>query len=199
MPVGPEVCMNNIHLHNTHPHSTPDHGSHVDEEDGEEVPETPIPEQASGSTRYPIRPQGKKASKRKGSASKNDYGKYMQELARQGELTLARELAKYEAEKARDEAKAAAIQQAFQAEQRERELLRQERELLREERIAQRDRDIMNTRLEGMSPNSKYFWQSEKADVVQRRRAREARSRQDGPSTTRQDDPSTTYWLSGEE
>ncbi|KAM1293877.1 hypothetical protein ACFX2H_013875 [Malus domestica] len=201
VPVGPEVCMNNIPLHstfvhNTPPHSTPDHGSHVDEEDGEEVPETPIPEQASGSTRYPIRPQGKKASKRKGSASKNDYGKYMQELARQGELMLARELAKYEAEKARDEVKATTIQQAFQAEQRERELLRQERELLKEERIAQRDRDIMNKRLEGMSPNSKYFWQSEKADVVQRRRAREARSRQDGPSTTRQDDPSTTDWLS---
>ncbi|XP_050159030.1 uncharacterized protein LOC126632622 [Malus sylvestris] len=170
--VGPEVCMNstplyNTFVHSTPPHSTPDHGSHVDEEDGEEVPETPIPEQASGSTRYPIRPLGKKASKRKGSASKNDYGKYMQELARQGELTLARELAKYEAEKARDEAKVAAIQQAFQAEQRERELLRQEKELLREERIAQRDRDIMNTRLEGMSSNSKYFWQSEKADVVQ--------------------------------
>lgn len=72
-------------------------------------------------------------------------------------------------------------------------------ELLREERIAQRDRDIMNTCLEGMSSNSKYFWQSEKVDVVQRRRAREARSRQDGPSITRQDDPSTTYWLSGDE
>ncbi|XP_050121384.1 uncharacterized protein LOC126599064 [Malus sylvestris] len=166
VPVGPEVCMNSIPLHSTPPHSTPDHGPHVDEEDGEEVPKTPIPEQASGSTRYPIRPLGKKASKRKGSASKNDYGKYMQELARQGELTLARELAKYEADKARDEAKAAAIEQAFQAEQRERELLRQERELLREERIAQRDRDIMNTRLEGMSPNSKYFWQSEKRDVL---------------------------------
>ena len=199
MPVGPEVCMNNTPLHNTPPHSTPDHGFHVDEEDGEEVPEKPIPEQASGSTRYPIRPLGKKASKRKGSASKNDYGKYMQELAHQGELTLVRELAKYDAEKARDEAKAAAIQQAFQAEQRERKLLRQERELLREERIAQRDRDIMNMCLEGMSPNSKYFWQSEKADVVQRRRAREARSRQDDPSTTRQDDPSTTDWLSDDE
>ena len=204
MPVGPEVYMNNTPLHstpihNTPLHSTPDHGSHVDEEDGEEVPETPIPEQASGSTRYPIRPQGKKASKRKGSASKNDYGKYMQELARQGELTLARELAKYEADKARDEAKAAAIQQAFQAKQREIELLRQERELVREERMAQRDRDIMNTPLEGMSPDSKYFWQSEKKDVVQRRRAREARSRGDGPSTTRQDHPNTTNWLSDDE
>ena len=57
----------------------------------------------------------------------------------------------------------------------------------------------MNTRLEGMSSNSKYFWQSEKVDVVQRRLAREARSRQDGPSTTRQDDPSTTDWLSDDE
>ncbi|KAM1671551.1 hypothetical protein ACFXTN_036550 [Malus domestica] len=112
--------LHSTHLHSSPPHSTPDHGSHVDEEEGEEVHETPIPKQASGSTHYPIRHQGKKASKRKWSASKNDYGKYMQELARQGELTLAWELAKYEAEKARDEAKAAAIQQAFQAEQRER-------------------------------------------------------------------------------
>ena len=159
----------------------------------------PFPEQASGSTRYPIRPQGKKSSKRKGSASKNDYGKYMQELARQGELTLARELAKYEADKARDEAKAADVQQEFQANERERQLLRQERELVREERMAQRDRDFMNTPLEGKSPNSKYFWQSEKDDVVQRRRARQARSRGHGPSTTRQDHPSTTNWLSDDE
>ena len=194
MHVGPEVFMNSTPLH-----STPDHGSHVHEEDGEEVPETPLPEQASGSTRYPIRPQGKKASKRKGSASKNDYAKYMEELARQGELTLAREMAKFEADKARDEAKAAAVERAFQANERERELLRQERDLVREERMAQRDRDIMNTPLEGKSPNSKYFWQSEKADVVRRRRAREARSRGDGPSTTREDHPSTTNWLSDDE
>ncbi|KAM1987113.1 hypothetical protein ACFX15_034422 [Malus domestica] len=59
------------------------------------------PEQALGSTRYPIRPQGKKASKRKWSASKNDYAKYMEELARQDELTLAREIVKFKADKAR--------------------------------------------------------------------------------------------------
>ena len=99
MYVGPEVFMNSTPLH-----STPDHGLHVHEDDAEEVPETPLPEQASGSTCYPIRPQGKKASKRKGSASKNDYAKYMEELARQGELTLAREMAKFEADKARDKA-----------------------------------------------------------------------------------------------
>ncbi|KAM1528983.1 hypothetical protein ACFX1Z_018246 [Malus domestica] len=69
--------------------------------------------------RYPIRPEGKKASKRKWSASKNDYAKYMEELASQCELTLAREMAKFEADKARDEAKAAAIEREFQANQRE--------------------------------------------------------------------------------
>ena len=175
MPVGPEVFMNSTPLH-----STPDHVSHVHEDDAEEVPETPLPEQASGSTRYPIRPQGKKASKRKGSASKNDYAKYMEELARQGELTLAREMAKFEADKAREEAKVAATERLFQANERERELLRQEREELKEERRAQQDRDIMKEPVDAMSPNSKYFWNSEKADVVQRRHAS-----RDGPSTTK--------------
>ena len=52
MPVGPEVFMNSTPLH-----STPDHASHdLDEDDAEEVPETPPVEQASGSTRFPIRP-----------------------------------------------------------------------------------------------------------------------------------------------
>ena len=96
-------------MNNTPLHSTADHASHIHEDDTEEVPEA-LPEQASGSTRYPIRPQGKKASKRKGSASKNDYAKFMEELTRQGELTLARELAKYEADKAREDAKAASIE-----------------------------------------------------------------------------------------
>ncbi|KAM1121959.1 hypothetical protein ACFX1X_003615 [Malus domestica] len=95
--------------------------------------ETPL-EQGSGSTRYPIGPQGKNASKRKWSASKNDYAKYMEELARQCELTLALEIAKFEANKARDEAKAATAERLFQANERERELLRQEREELKEER-----------------------------------------------------------------
>ena len=45
----------------------------------------------------------------------------------------------------------------FQANERERELLRQEREHVREERRAQQDREIMNTPLEGKSPNSKFF------------------------------------------
>ncbi|KAM2726312.1 hypothetical protein EV2_038766 [Malus domestica] len=108
VPVGPEVFMNSTPLH-----STPDHGSHIHEDDAEEVLETPFPEQATGSTRYPIRPQGKKASKRKGNASKNDYAKYMEELARQGELTLAREMVKFEADKAREEAKVVAVQRAF--------------------------------------------------------------------------------------
>ncbi|KAM1192639.1 hypothetical protein ACFX13_013198 [Malus domestica] len=71
--------------------------------------------------RYPIRPQGKKASKRKWSASKNDYAKYMEELARQGELTLTREMAKFKADKAREEVKVAAVEREFQANERERE------------------------------------------------------------------------------
>ena len=58
--------------------------------------------------------------------------------------------------------------------------------------MGQRDRDIMNTPLEGKSGNSKYFWKLEKADVVRMRRARKARARGDGPSTTREDHPSTT-------
>ncbi|KAM1079174.1 uncharacterized protein LOC126631143 [Malus sylvestris] len=196
--VGPEVFMNSTPLH-----STPEHASHDHDEDDEEVPETPPVEQASGSTRYPIRPQGKKASKRKGNASKNDYAKYMEDLARQGELNLAREMAKFEADKAREDAKAAAFERKFEADERERELLRQEREHRREERMAERDRDIMKEPLEGKSPDSKYFWKSEKADVLRRRRAREARARGDGPSTTREDypsmtredHPSTTNWL----
>lgn len=123
----------------------------------------------------------------------------MEELARHSELTLAREMAKFEVDKARDEAKAVAVDREFQANERERELLRKERELVREERMAQRDREVMNTPLEGKSPNSKFFWKSEKEDVVRRRRAREARVRGDGPSTTREDDPSTTNWLSDDE
>ncbi|KAM1316741.1 hypothetical protein TB2_019764 [Malus domestica] len=152
------------------------------------------PEQASGSTHYPIRPQGKNTSKSKGSASKNDYAKYMEERPHQGELTLALEIAKFEADKAREEVKVAAVERAFQANEREKELLRQEIEQFREERMAQRDRDIMNTTLEGKSSNSKYFWKSEKTDVVQRRQARG-----NGPSTTREDNPSTTNWLSDDE
>ena len=109
----------------------------------------------------------------------------MEELARQGQLTLAWEMAKFEADKAREEAKVATIERLFQANEGETELLRQEREEIREERMAQQDRDIMNTPLEGKSPNSKYFWKSEKVDVVRMRRAREARARCDDPSTAR--------------
>ena len=58
--------------------------------------------------------------------------------------------------------------------------------------MAQRDRDIMNTPLEGKSLNSKYFLKSEKAEVVRWRSAREARARGDDPSMTREDHPSTT-------
>ncbi|KAM1401179.1 hypothetical protein ACFX2F_028356 [Malus domestica] len=119
----------------------------------------------------------------------------MEEFARHGELTLAWEMAKFEADKAREEVKAAIVDRLFQSNERERELLRQEREELKEERRAQQDRYIMKEPVEAMSPNSKYFWNSEKANVVRRRLVREARARGDGPSTTRGDDPSTTNWL----
>ncbi|KAM1329375.1 hypothetical protein ACFX2F_013554 [Malus domestica] len=133
MLVGPEVFMNITHLH-----FTPDHASHDhDEDDAEEVLETPPVEQASGLTRFPIRPQGKKASKRKGNASKNTYAKYMEDLAHQGQLTLAREMAKFEVDKAREDAKAAAFEKKIEADERERELLRQEREHRREERMVE--------------------------------------------------------------
>ncbi|KAM1493244.1 hypothetical protein FF1_025049 [Malus domestica] len=133
----------------------------------------------------------RRLQREKRSASKHDYAKYMEELTRHSEFTLAREMAKFEVDKARDEAKVAAVEREFQANQRERELLRQERELVREERMAQRDCEIMNTPLEGKSPNSKYFWKSKKEDVVRRRRAREARARGDGLSSTN--------WLSDDE
>ncbi|KAM1761243.1 hypothetical protein ACFX12_004032 [Malus domestica] len=166
-------------MNSTHLHSIPNHNSHVHESDTEQVPEA-TPEQVLGSTCYPLRPQGKKASKRRGSFSKNDYAKYMEELARQGELTLARKMAKFEV----DKAKAPAVERLFQANERERKLLRQEREIHKEERRAQQDCDIMNTPVDAMHPNSKYFWNSKKADVVRMRRTRDEGASGDGPSTT---------------
>ncbi|KAM1080183.1 hypothetical protein ACFX2B_014663 [Malus domestica] len=50
----------------------------------EEVPETQP-------TRRSLRPQGKKAAKKKRSSSKNDYTKYMDELAHHSELNMAQE------------------------------------------------------------------------------------------------------------
>ena len=67
--------------------------------------------------------------------------------------------------------------------------------MLREEMIAQADRDIMNKSLVGMSPNSKYFWTSEKRDIVRRRRERDAETSRGGYSYTNlsNEDPNTTY------
>ncbi|KAM1729028.1 hypothetical protein ACFX12_019470 [Malus domestica] len=81
----------------------------------------------------------------------------MEELAHQGKLTLAWEMAKFEADKARDEAKDVAGKRLFQANERERDLLRQEREELNEARMAQQDCGIMKEPEEAMFPNSKYF------------------------------------------
>ncbi|KAM0990595.1 hypothetical protein ACFX2C_009090 [Malus domestica] len=90
------------------------------------------PEVVSRPTRHPFRPQGKKASKKKMSSSRNDSAIYMEELERQGELTLAWEVAKYEVDKARYEVKVAATERLFQANEREGKLIRQENEMLRE-------------------------------------------------------------------
>ncbi|KAM1210128.1 hypothetical protein ACFX2J_015566 [Malus domestica] len=66
----------------------------------------------------------------------------MEELAHQGQMTLARKMAKFEADKTREKAKTAAVEKAFQANEREIELLRQEREHIREEKMAQQDCEI---------------------------------------------------------
>ncbi|TQE14310.1 hypothetical protein C1H46_000229 [Malus baccata] len=68
-------------------------------EDTEGTPEEVLETQL---TRQSLRPQGKKASKKKGSSSKNDYTKYMEELACQVELKMAQE-------STRDEEKAATM------------------------------------------------------------------------------------------
>ena len=152
-------------------------------------------------TRQSLRPQGKKASKKKGSSSKNDYTKYMEELARQGELNMAREAARDEEKDAAMAAILAVTERRDATAERQREIvnrenemirdaLNQENEMLREERMARADRDTMNKPLVGLSPNSKYFWTSEKRDVVRRRRARDAETSRGGYSYT---NPSTTY------
>ncbi|KAM0959258.1 hypothetical protein EV1_024250 [Malus domestica] len=95
---GPEVVMHGMGLHSSPEAYTAEQEANTFEDTKgtpEQVPETQP-------TRQSLRPQGKKASKKKGSSSKNDYTKYMEELARQGELNIARE-------KARDEEKAAVI------------------------------------------------------------------------------------------
>ena len=53
----------------------------------------------------------------------------------------------------------------------------------------------MKEPVEAMSPNSKYFWTSEKRDVMRRRRTRDAETSQGGYSYTNHgnQDPSTTY------
>ena len=42
----------------------------------------------------------------------------------------------------------------------------------------------MKEPVDAMSPNSKYFWNSEKADMMRRRRERDQGASEDGPSTT---------------
>ncbi|KAM1055813.1 hypothetical protein ACFX2A_029960 [Malus domestica] len=122
------------------------------------------------------------------------------------ELNLAREKVRDEekvaamaAILAATEARDAAAERQREVVNRENELVREalhrENELLREERMAQADRDTMSKSLVGLSPNSKYFWTSEKRDVMRRRRARDAETSQGGSSYTNygNQDPSTTY------
>ncbi|KAM1481839.1 hypothetical protein ACFXTO_034216 [Malus domestica] len=161
-------------------------------EDTEETPEQ-VPE--TQPTRQSLRPQGKKASKKKGSSSKNDYTKYMEELARHEEKVAAMAAIIIATTEARD----AAAERQREIVNRKNELVRQalhrENEMLRKERIAQADRDTISKSLVGLSPNSKYFWISEKRDVVRRRHARDAETSQGGSSYTNHSnqDPSTTY------
>ncbi|KAM1720673.1 hypothetical protein COP1_022377 [Malus domestica] len=194
-------------MHGVGLHSSPEPDTAEQEADTfQDTEGTPKQVPETQPTRHSLRPQGKKASKKKGSSSKNDYTKYMEELARQGELNMARE-------KARDEKKVAAMATIIAANEacdaaakrqreivnRENELVRQvlhrENEMLREERMAQADRDTMSKSLVGLSPNSKYFWTSEKRDVVRRRCARDAETSQGGSTYTNHSnqDPSTTY------
>ncbi|KAM1055814.1 hypothetical protein ACFX2G_029959 [Malus domestica] len=129
-----------------------------------------------------------------------------QSLRPLGELNLAREKVRDEekvaamaAILAATEARDAAAERQREVVNRENELVREalhrENELLREERMAQADRDTMSKSLVGLSPNSKYFWTSEKRDVMRRRRARDAETSQGGSSYTNygNQDPSTTY------
>ena len=202
VPTGPELVMHSVGLH-----SSPEPDTAQQEadtfEDTEEAPEQ-VPE--TQPTRHSLRPQGKKASKKKGSSSRNDYTKYMEELARQGELTMARENARDEEKTATMTALLAATEARDAAAERQREILNRENELirealhrenemLREERMAQVDRDTMNKSLVGLSPNSKYFWTTEKRDVVRRRRARDAETSGGGSSyrNPSNENPTTTY------
>ncbi|KAM1174219.1 hypothetical protein ACFX19_027379 [Malus domestica] len=130
----------------------------------------------------------------------------MEELARQGELNMAREKARDEEKVAAmatiiasTEARDAAAERQKEIVNRENELVRQalhrENQMLREKRMALADRDIMSKSLVGLSPNSKYFWTSENRDVMRMRRARDAETSQGGSSYTNHsnEDPSTTY------
>ena len=130
----------------------------------------------------------------------------MEELARQGELTMVREKARDEEKDAAMAALLAATEACEAVAERQREILNRENELireaphreneiLREERMAQVDRDTMNKSLVGLSLNSKYFWTSEKKDVVRRRRARDVETSGGGSSyrNPSNEDPTTTY------
>ena len=148
-------------MHSVGLHSSPEPNTAEQEpdtfEDTEGTPEQ-VPE--TQPTRHSLRPQGKKASKKKGSSSKNDYTKYMEELARQGELTIAREKVRDEGKNAAMAAQLAATKTRDVAAERQREIvnrenelvreaLQRENELLREERMAQADRDTMSKSLVG--------------------------------------------------
>ncbi|KAM2763471.1 hypothetical protein PS2_015076 [Malus domestica] len=111
----------------------------------------------------------------------------MDELARQSELNVARETARDEAKAATMEAILAATERGDAANERQREILNRESQMLRKEIMAQANRDTMNNLLEEMSPNSKYFWISEKRDVVRMRRAKDKETSRGGSSYT---DPS---------
>ncbi|KAM1866698.1 hypothetical protein ACFX13_009515 [Malus domestica] len=124
-----------------------------------------------------------------------------QSLRPQGKLNMVRETARDEEQAATMATILAATKGCDVVSERQREIvnrdnkmireaLNRENEMLREERMAQVDCDTMNKPLVGLSPNLKYFWTSEKRDVVQKRRARDAETSRGDSSYT---DPSTTY------
>ncbi|XP_068323078.1 uncharacterized protein [Pyrus communis] len=89
---GPKVVMHGMGLHSSLEVDTPEQEEDTTAQEEDTFEEVPVTQATSRS----LRPQGKKTAKKKGSSSKNDYTKYMDGLARQGELNMAREAARDE-------------------------------------------------------------------------------------------------------
>ncbi|KAM2654775.1 hypothetical protein EV2_026247 [Malus domestica] len=120
-------------MHDMGLHSSPEVDTTEQEDDTfEETEGTPEEVLETQPIRQFLRPQGNKASKKKGSSSKNDYTKYMDELARQGELNMVRKTARDEEKTAAMAAILAATERHDAAVERQREILNRENEMIRE-------------------------------------------------------------------